>query len=78
MFIRNLLLVFVAYLLIQFIGKVWKFRKVILQQRDAILNQTKEAEKASRQEGEIHIKSKKSSSSKDMDEGTYIDYEEVD
>lgn len=78
MFIRNLLLVIVAYLLWQFISKAWKFRKLVLNQRDEFLNQARAAEKQMRQEGEINITSKKSSTSTSTDEGTYVDYEEVD
>ncbi len=78
MFFRNLLLIIVAYLLWQFISKAWKFRKLILSQRDEILNQARSAEKQRRAEGEVNISSNKKSNTSSTDEGTYVDYEEVD
>lgn len=75
---RNILLILVGYLLIQFVRKAWKFRKLILQQRDAILNQTRAAQKQSREEGEINISSKSESAKTSTDDGTYVDFEEVD
>ena len=80
MIIRQLLLILVAYLLIQFISKAWRFRKAVLQQRDHMMDQMRAYEKQSKTEGEVNIsnKSKSSSTSSTDDVGTYIDYEEVD
>jgi hypothetical protein len=76
--LRNILLIIVGYLLIQFVRRAWKFRKLVLQQRDAIINQTRAAQKDMRQEGEINISSKKPTDSGQSDEGSYVDFEEVD
>ena len=78
MFVRNLLIIVVAYLLWKFVSKAWRFRKLVLNQRDEFLNQARAAEKQTRQEGEINITGKKKSDSKPSDDGTYIDFEEVD
>ncbi|MCO4818820.1 MAG: hypothetical protein KC517_04290 [Bacteroidetes bacterium] len=78
MFFRNLLLLLVAYLLWRFISKAWRFRKLVINQRDEFLNQTRAAEKQTRQDGEINIQSSKKTKPSTSDDGTYIDYEEVD
>ncbi len=78
MFFRNLLLLLVAYLLWRFISKAWRFRKLVINQRDEFLNQTRAAEKQTRQEGEINITGKQKSDGKPSDDGTYVDFEEVD
>lgn len=75
---RNFLLLIVAYLLWQFISKAWRFRKLVLKQRDEFLNQSRAAEKQQRQEGEINISPTKDIKSKPTDDGTYVDFEEVD
>jgi hypothetical protein len=76
---RNLLIVLVVYLLIQFISKAWKFRKFVLQQRDELLNQTRAHQKNMREDGEVNISSRQKKSKNDSpDDGTYVDYEEVD
>ncbi|MFT5722917.1 MAG: hypothetical protein ACI9JN_000022 [Bacteroidia bacterium] len=75
---RNILLIIVGYLVIQFIRRAWKFRKLVLQQRDAIIDQTRAAQKQTRHEGEINIESKNTPPQSTKDDGTYVDYEEVD
>ncbi|MFT5511801.1 MAG: hypothetical protein ACI8SE_000194 [Bacteroidia bacterium] len=78
MIFRNLLLLIVAYLLWQFISKAWRFRKLVLSQRDEFLNQARAAEKQNRQEGEVNITPNKQPKSDTSDDGTYVDYEELD
>ena len=65
-------------MLVQFVVKAWRFRKLFKQQRDEIFNQAKYAQKQQRAEGEVNIKTPPTQKPSDTDEGTYVDYEEVD
>ncbi|MBO6515986.1 MAG: hypothetical protein JJ975_05480 [Bacteroidia bacterium] len=75
--IGKILLIVIAYLVIRFIGRVWKFRKVILEQRDTMMNQAQQGRHAG-QEGDVSVVTPKKPKKKDLNEGSYVDFEEVD
>ncbi len=72
---RNLLLIFIGYLLIRFVYGVWKFRTVLKRNmRDMQSNQ-----KQNIPDGEIRYKDAKDKQKQSRDEdGNYVDYEEVE
>lgn len=68
-------------MVIRFFSRLWRIRSAVMEQREQFMRQARNAEKQNRQEGDINIVgSGKSNSktSKGTDEGTYVDYEEVD
>ncbi len=78
MSLGKILLIIIAFLAVRFIGRIWKFRKVILDQRDAMMNQAQQNQKQQGQEGDVNVVTPKKTKPKDLNEGSYIDYEDVD
>jgi Flp pilus assembly protein TadB len=76
MFLRKLLLVLVAYLIIRFIYGIYKFRGVVKKTMKEMHNM--QNQQAPKREGEVHISTKKNAPSTSKDDGTYVDFEEVD
>ncbi|MBI1305069.1 MAG: hypothetical protein GC181_00480 [Bacteroidetes bacterium] len=75
MIIRKILLVLVGYLLVRFFYGIWKFRNSVIRQMKEMQNQG-----SGSKDGEVHISASKGSARKfeKNDEGTYVDYEEVE
>jgi hypothetical protein len=76
--IKQILLIVGVIFLFRFISRVWKVRKTILEQRDAMMNQARAAQKQQREEGEINVVNRGQKPKKNLDEGSYVDYEEID
>ncbi|MCB9262388.1 MAG: hypothetical protein H6607_08445 [Flavobacteriales bacterium] len=78
MILRKLVVLLIIYLVVRFFIRVWSFRKTILSQRDAFLNQMQQNQREQRPEGEVHILNKNETSGRANDEGSFVDYEEVE
>lgn len=65
-------------MLVQFVIKAWRFRKLFKQQRDEIFSQARYAQKQQRAEGEMNIKTPPTQKPADSKEGDYVDFEEID
>jgi hypothetical protein len=76
---RNLLLVFVGYILIRGFLAYRKLKKSIKQNQEMFENQTR---KSTKPEGEVEVVSKKTKSSDSKqnknDDGQYVDFEEIE
>ncbi len=76
--IKQILLIVAVIFLFRLVSRVWKVRRTILDQRDAMMNQARAAQKQQRQEGEINVVNRSRKPKKNLDEGSYVDYEEID
>lgn len=78
MSLKSIIVIIVAFFLIRFISGIWKFRKAILQQRDAFMGQANQAQRNEKKAGDMNVINPKKSKPKNTDEGSYIDYEEIE
>lgn len=77
----QILLIIFAIMVIRFVSRLWRIRSAVMEQREQFMRQARNAEKQNRQEGDVNIVGSgktTSKTSKRTDEGTYVDYEEVD
>lgn len=51
---------------------------MIIRQRDAFRDQTRANERQTRNDGEVNVITRGKNSKKDHNEGSYVDYEEVE
>ena len=77
----QILLIIFAIMVIRFFSRLWRIRSAVMERREQFMRQARNAEKQNRQEGDVNIVGSGKSASKpakNSDEGTYVDFEEVD
>lgn len=79
MLLRKILLVFVAYLFIKFIYGIFKFRRTVKSAMREMQERQRDSQRTP-PDGSVHIKGSRptNSTGNKHDEGTYVDYEEVE